>query len=83
LTHCAWKANALALVFRKVLTVAGVIQTPHALTLAVWKEYALTLCVWKAIALALIVLMPHAVAHLVRTVAIFLASHRSDGGATL
>jgi hypothetical protein len=59
------------------------VQKANALTLVVWKKYALTLCVWKADALALVVRMPNAVAHLVRTVAIYLAIHRSEGGATL
>jgi hypothetical protein len=83
LTHYVWKANVLALIFRKVHTVAGVIWTPHALTIIIWKEYALTLCVWKANALALVVRMPNAVAHLVWTVGICLAIHHSEGGATL
>jgi len=35
---------------------AGVVRTPHALTLVVWKKYALTLGVWNAYdALAFIV----------------------------
>jgi hypothetical protein len=55
----------------------------NASTLTVGKKYALTLCVWKANALALVVRMPNTVAHLVRTVAICLAIHRSEGGATL
>jgi hypothetical protein len=48
-------------------------QSPYALTLIVWKEYALTLGVWKA----------NAVAHLVRTVAICLDTHRPEWGAAL
>jgi hypothetical protein len=50
----------------------------NALTLCVWKENDLTRSVWKANTLAL-VRMPNNVAHLVRTVAIYLAIHRSVG----
>jgi hypothetical protein len=49
------------------------------LTLTVGKKYALTLCVWMANTLALVVRMPNAVAHLVRTVAIYLDTDRSEG----
>jgi hypothetical protein len=48
-------------------------RSPYALTLVVWKEYALTLSVWKA----------NALAHLVRTVAICLDTHRLEWGAAL
>jgi len=34
---------------------AGVVRTPHTLTLVVWKKYALTLGDWKAYVMGFIV----------------------------
>jgi len=35
-----WKKSALTLIVRKAHAVAGVVQTPQALTLVIWKKYA-------------------------------------------
>jgi hypothetical protein len=57
----------------------GSAKKANALTLCVWKENASKRCVWKANATALVIRMPNAMAHLICTVAIYIAMHRSEG----